>query len=132
MNSICDELSQKAKLFHDTAIRYAEASEAKNFKVSDKCAEDLFQLAKELRHSFGEEGRSVLVGFMTNGEITELRSIAAAFSLDFRSSEAESILESISKTPGMAGFPAEIALQEWRAGRKTFPGGPVAKNATIA
>lgn len=25
----------------------------------------------------------------------------------------------------MQGFTAEIALKEWRAGRKEFPGGPV-------
>ncbi|HKQ29661.1 MAG TPA: DUF2019 domain-containing protein [Burkholderiales bacterium] len=113
--------------FVQNALEFSSTRRQKDFVAGNKFAKKLAKLGALLRHDFGEFGRSALADLMKHENPT-VRGIAASDSLDFSPDKAESVLESIAKDNlFLDSHSAEYALKEWRAGRKEFPGGPVAK-----
>jgi hypothetical protein len=58
----------------------------------------------------------VLLPLLEDSDV-HVRMWAAAHALEFAPSEAEPVLASIGKLPGLAGLSARMTLQEWQKGR---------------
>jgi hypothetical protein len=122
------KIDRIASEFLANCLAYAKTRQDREFVAGNKFARKLSKLAAQLRHDFGDIGRQKLASFMhhTNAEV---RTIAAADSLDFATQEAINVLETVaSEHYFMTSVSAEYALIEWRAGRKEFPGGQVTKD----
>lgn len=108
----------------DNLRQFVETRRARDFVAGNVYAEKLGIAAAKLRHEFGNEGRRALVNVMSDEELL-VRNIAATHCLDFESILAESVLREVIEKDRFEGPMAQWILDEWRSGRKDFPGGPI-------
>lgn len=101
------------------------AQRERRFVDGNKFVDIAQSAAKSLRHEYGAEGRKAMLSLLDNPD-SGIRLNVASDVLDFATERATSVLIDIEKAnQPFEGTAAHYCLEEWRAGRKQFPGGQV-------
>jgi hypothetical protein len=101
--------------FRRLSAEHGHALEAANARAANRRYDPLVASVKELR-SRGSEAQRQLLNLLADPEPSTRRWTALAV-LDFAPSEAEQVLEELSRTQRNAiGFSADLTLEQWREG----------------
>lgn len=106
-------------LYAEAAAEHGKASHEGDFKTVNQQHAILATVYRELR-SRGRESQLALLPLLRHQD-TYVRGWAASHALEFAPAEAEAALKELSAQGGLAGFGAEITLEEWRKGALEFP-----------
>jgi hypothetical protein len=110
--------------FRRLSAEHGHALEAANARAANRRYDPLVASVKELR-SRGPEAQRQLLKLLADPEPSTRRWTALAV-LDFAPSEAEQVLEELSRTQRNAiGFSADLTLEQWREGTFTPPWAPL-------
>lgn len=101
------------------AVAHGEASENANSRLANRSYHKKIKALHALDRA-SPEGRKVLRRLYSHPDAA-VRSSAAAHLLHEDGEIAVTVLEEVSKGPGVVAFDAEMVLREWRAGRLKIP-----------
>lgn len=108
-------LDEIAAEWKTAARQHGEGTEQGDSKKTNAAYDKVARLSKQIKAS-GPDGERVFLEMLKN-EDASVRSWAAFNLLTSQPAVAEAELERIASLPGLVAFSAEIALEEWRAGR---------------
>jgi hypothetical protein len=101
--------------FRKLSAEHGHALEASNPRAANRRFDTLVAIRRELR-SRGPDAQRQLLKLLADPE-PSTRSWSARSVLEFAPSEAEQVLEEISRTQRNAiGFTADLTLEQWRKG----------------
>jgi hypothetical protein len=112
-------IAQLVAAYREAAQTQGLATESGDYKVGNKASDLLAKIYSEIR-SRGRESQHALLPLLAD-EDSGVRLWAASHALDFSSEKAEPVLESLVPVGKFLGLCAKTTLEEWRAGRLSFP-----------
>lgn len=112
--------------YEKNASDFSKTQRERDFVAGNPFARKLGKAAIQLRHQLGSGGRAALYKLL-NHEDTIVRKLAAYDCLDF-SPKAETVLMEIARGDKFEGAMAAWVLEQWRSGKRDFPGGGVTLN----
>ena len=110
------DIKSAITLFQEAAIKHAEATEEGDYKTANK-SYDL--IAKAVTYLKKEDAIAELKHLICNSS-AGVRLWAACYLLPITEKESISILEEISKSPGILALDAETTISEWKKGNLNF------------
>jgi hypothetical protein len=118
---------QLVEAFRKLSAEHGHALEAANARVANRRFDTLVAIIQELR-SRAPEAQPQLLQLLADPE-PSTRSWTATAVLDVAPSEAEQVLEELSRTQRNAlGFSADRMLEQWREGTFNPPWTPIRKD----
>ena len=107
-------LEELVKEFSDSVIGQTEAMRVGDIKRGNQLAKERVQAWGELC-SAGDEGRDALAVLLGDPS-ADIRAMAAAFLLRYKTKEAQRVLLDVAEGEGLAAFGASEALERWKEG----------------
>lgn len=108
------DLDKLVKRFADAVIAQTEAIMKGDAKASNRAANRYIRAWEQLR-AHGDEGREALMRLLRYVR-PDVRAMAAAYLLRYRTQEAKDVLREVARGRGLAAFGAQQALQRWEEG----------------
>lgn len=98
------------------ALAYGAAREDADSKAANREAKVMQGVYHILKgRGTGPDGLGALLTLLTHEDL-EVRSLAAADTLEIAPDKAVAVLEEVERLPGLVGFSAEMALKLWKKG----------------
>lgn len=108
------KLEELVKEFADCVAAQRQAIENGDAKLGNQFAKRYISAFKKLCAQ-ANDGREALVLLLADSRV-DVRVMAAAFLLRYKTDEARAVLETEAKGTGIVAFQAEQALQRWNEG----------------
>ncbi len=109
-----NQIEKLVQQFADGVIAQTDAIGRGDSKCGNEHAQRYIRAFAALQ-SLGDRGRDALVPLMREGR-ADVRGMAAAFLLRYRTSEARAVLQELASGKGFAAFGASEALERWEDG----------------
>ncbi|MCH8881178.1 MAG: DUF2019 domain-containing protein [Planctomycetes bacterium] len=107
-------LQELVKEFADTVMQQKAEMKSGTARAGNRFARKGARAWEELR-SRGDEGREALAALFED-ERPDVRAMAAACLLKYRTRDAKRVLKEVAQGEGLAAFGASEALQRWKEG----------------
>ena len=104
-------LSELVEDFARNVTGQKEALRRDDVRAGNRCADKYMRAWRSLRER-GDEGREALASLL-NCESADVRGMAAACLLRYRTDEAQRVLKEVAEEKGLAAFGASQALERW-------------------
>ncbi len=108
------KLEKLAQEFAENVVAQTEAIRQGDAKTGNRHAKRRLRAFEVLR-SFGDEGRGALLPLLEHAR-ADVRGMAAAYLLRYRTAEARAVLEELASGKGLAAFGAGETLKRWEEG----------------